>query len=458
MPLARLRMDELVNAWVGDANTPFQLGLLGVFDAGRWRRTDDSIAVEDLAEQLAARARGVQQMRRRVLWTRPGEGRPVWVGDSALEVAAHVGSCTLPAGHDLLTWAANRSVRPLDLDRPLWRAEVVDGLPDGGFAVLVVLHHILADGVAGVRMAGALFDLAPDTVRADAPPATDCPVPSHRDLVRDRFTRRGRPHPRRRLPARTAEKAGGRHPMAGFLNAIEGFRTPLPATSLPRRVGSGRRMVAVTVRLELVRTAGHALGATVNDLVLAAVTDGLRDLLLSRGEPIEGVFLRATVPAGTGGAGQAMGMLVVDLPVGEPDPSQRLTLIHAATTTGKARLRASGGEVTDILHVPLPMARAIVSWGRRLGSTRVNLGVSDVPGPTAPLWLAGARMGQALPIAPLVPLVPISVAALSYAGSLAVTVNADASVTDLDVVADGMARSFQQYTALATQTDVPGSR
>jgi hypothetical protein len=59
-------------------------------------------------------------------------------------------------------------------------------------------------------------------------------------------------------------------------------------------------------------------------------------------------------------------------------------------------------------------------------------------------------MCQALPIAPLVPLVPISVAALSYAGSLAVTVNADASVTDLDVVADGMARSFHRYTALAT--------
>jgi WS/DGAT/MGAT family acyltransferase len=369
---------------------------------------------------------------------------------SAFEIAAHVGSCTLPAGSDLLTWAANRSIRRLDLDRPLWRAEVVDGLPDGGFAVLVVVHHILADGLEGVRMAGALFDLSPDAVRTEAPPAANSPVPSHRDLVRDRVARVRRSQLRRRLTARAEEKAGIRHPVAGFLDAMMAFRTPLPATSLPRRVGSGRRMGAVTVRLELVRTAGHALGATVNDLVLAAVTEGLRDLLLSRGDAVAGMFLRATVPAGTGGAGQAMGMLVVDLPVGEPDPRRRLALIHSATTTGKARLRGSGGQVTDILHVPLPIARAIVRWGRRVGSTRVNLGVSNVPGPTAPLWLAGARMCQALPIAPLVPLVPISVAALSYAGSLAVTVNADASVTDLDVVADGMARSFHRYTALAT--------
>lgn len=79
-----------------------------------------------------------------------------------------------------------------------------------------------------------------------------------------------------------------------------------------------------------------------------------------------------------------------------------------------------------------------------------------MPGPTAPLWLASVRMRRALPIAPLVPLVPISVAALSHAGSLGVTMNTDASVTELDVVADGMARSFHRNTASATHADVPG--
>ena len=339
----------------------------------------------------------------------------------------------------------------MDLDRPLWRIDVVDGIPGGGFAVLVVLHHILADGAAGVRIAGSLFDSS-----ADAEPGLavgdgggvtlPLPLPSHRDLLRDRYARvrDGRRHsPSTRAPAGSP----GRHPVAAFRDAFEGFRTPLPFTSLPRQVGSRRRMVVSTVPLESVRRTGHALGGTVNDVVLAAVTEGLRDLLLGRGERLDGVFLRTTVPVAGGGAGQAMGMLLVDLPVGEADPRRRLELISTATGAGKARLRAHGSDVTDLLHLSVPVARAVVRWGRRLGSSRVNLSVSNVPGPAGPLWLAGAKMLEALPIAPLVPLVPISVAALSYAGSLAVTVNADAAITDLDLVSSGMSRSFRGYDA-----------
>ena len=161
------------------------------------------------------------------------------------------------------------------------------------------------------------------------------------------------------------------------------------------------------------------------------------------------MFLRTTVPVATGATdatGQAMGMMVVDLPVGEPDALRRLAHISEATTERKAQLRASGGDVTDILHLPVPLARAVVRWSRRIGSSRVNLSVSNVPGPTAPLWLTGARMVQAVPVAPLV---PISIAALSYAGTLTVAVNADAAVVDLDVVGDAMSRSFARYEELA---------
>jgi len=148
-----------------------------------------------------------------------------------------------------------------------------------------------------------------------------------------------------------------------------------------------------------------------------------------------------------------MGMMVIDLPVAEPDPLRRLALINHATTTRKARLRAVGGNVTDILHMPLPLVRAFVRWGRRVGSSRINLSVSNVPGPAAPLWLAGARMLEAVPVAPLVPLVPFSAAALSYDGSLAVAVNADATVVDLDLVKAGMTRSFSRHRELAALSE-----
>jgi hypothetical protein len=76
----------------------------------------------------------------------------------------------------------------------------------------------------------------------------------------------------------------------------------------------------------------------------------------------------------------------------------------------------------------------------------VTLAVSNVPGPTTPLWLAGARMERAVPIAPLVPSVPLSVAALSYAGSLVVSVNADAAIGDLEIMASGISRAFGRWS------------
>jgi diacylglycerol O-acyltransferase len=93
-------------------------------------------------------------------------------------------------------------------------------------------------------------------------------------------------------------------------------------------------------------------------------------------------------------------------------------------------------------------------WMRRFGGTRVNLFVTDVPGPPAPLWLAGARMLEAVPVAPLVQHVGLGIAALSYAGELVVSVHADGSVTDLQLLADGLAADLAAFRA-ATPTEVP---
>jgi WS/DGAT/MGAT family acyltransferase len=225
------------------------------------------------------------------------------------------------------------------------------------------------------------------------------------------------------------------------------LRTRTAVTSLPHRVGRARRLAIVRQPLDELKRTGHGLGVTVNDLLLGAVTGGLRELLASRGERLEGLVLRTSVPAGAGRPGQASGMMVVELPVGEPDPLHRLTRIHDRTTAVKRRLDAGGGDVTDVLRMPVPLAWLGVRWLRRFGGTRVNLFVTDVPGPTAPLWLAGARMVEAVPVAPLVQHVGLGIAALSYAGELAVSVNADGSVTDLGVLADGMQRSFAEFAS-----------
>ena len=110
--------------------------------------------------------------------------------------------------------------------------------------------------------------------------------------------------------------------------------------------------------------------------------------------------------------------------------------------TLKTRVRAGGGDVFDILHLPRPLARLAVRWMRRSAHRHINMFVTNVPGPARPLWLAGARMLDAVPVAPLTADVPVGVAALSYAGTLAVSVNVDAAVTDVDILARGFDRGF----------------
>src|SRR3954447_237874 len=441
-------MDELVNAWVADRFTPFQIALLGVFDAAPFRLPDGVVDVPRIRRELVLRALRVEAFRRRVVWTRFGEGMPVWAPDPSFDPDRHVDAATLPPGADLATWAADRIVRPLPLDRPLWRAEVVDGLPGERFAVIVVVHHVAADGLTGVAMAGSLLDGTPDATVPDRPLPPAPPLPSHLRLRRDRLhgtvaaLRRVRPPSGagvRRLRAVTRQ----------FRDASSDLRTRTSETSLPRQVGPSRRLVVVREPLDELRRAGHALGATVNDLLLASVTGGLRVLLSARGEDVAALTLRTSVPAATGAGHQASGIMLVDLPVAEPDPLRRLAAVHAVTARAKRRLYAGAGDITEVVHLPAPPARLGMRWMRRFGGTRVNLFVTDVPGPANPLWLAGARMVEAVPVAPLVQHVGLGVAALSYAGELSVSVHSDGSVTDLALLADGMAADLAAFRAAA---------
>jgi diacylglycerol O-acyltransferase / wax synthase len=100
--------------------------------------------------------------------------------------------------------------------------------------------------------------------------------------------------------------------------------------------------------------------------------------------------LRAAVPVGTRSAGQPDGMPLIGLPVGDADPLRRLAAVHRDAALLKARLRAGGGDVLDVLQLPVPMARLAVRWMRRIDAGRLDLFVTDVPGPEQPPRLNSA--------------------------------------------------------------------
>jgi diacylglycerol O-acyltransferase len=441
----RLSLGELANVWVDEPVAPFQIALAGVFDATPFQRGgDEGPDLPRIRAELVHRAGRVPPLRHRVVWTRPGRGRPYWVDDAAFDPGGHVTCTSLPDGVSFTDWCAEEIVQPLDRGRPLWRAAVVSGLPGSRFGVLIVVHHAVAGGLDGIALAAALLDPGP---LAGPEPLT---VPRSPEAAPATGTEPATGGPDSRPDHRL------RRHWRRIADAAADFRGRAPVTSLSQPISATRRLATLRLPLDELHQAGHRLGVTLNDLLLAVVTGGLRDLLAERGDDLAGLALRASVPVGARTPGQPDGMLLVGLPVGEPDPLRRLAGIHRTTRTLKARLLEGGGDVLDVLDLPTPLARLAVRGMRRIAGRGINLFVTNVPGPTEPLWLAGARLLEAMPIAPLVRGVPLGIAALSYAGTLQISIDADAAVDDLDVLARGIERSAAVLLDAATsRTRVP---
>jgi diacylglycerol O-acyltransferase / wax synthase len=318
------------------------------------------------------------------------------------------------------------------------------------------LHHVVADGPAGVAAFGALLDLTAEGPSPVAAPWTPTPIPITAELLGDNLHRRrqqlGRGWSGLAHPARTLHRARAAWP--AWREVFTEQRAP--QTSLNHPVGADRRLAIIGGRLDRTKQVAHAHQAKVNDVVLAAVAGGLRQLLAGRGEPVDRLVLRAMVPISLhheqpGQArGNQPGWMMVPLPLGEPDPVRRLALIAAETAarthqarppTGSGIFRFVAGQRAWYWHFPRQRS--------------VNLVVTNVPGPPVPLYLAGARLLELFPVVPVMGNLTLVVAVLSYAGQLNLTAVADRDgCPDLEVFAQGVRSTLDD---LARSVLVPAS-
>jgi len=210
---------------------------------------------------------------------------------------------------------------------------------------------------------------------------------------------------------------------------------PGPQTSMNRVIGQDRTLALVRSSLELVNEVAHTHDAKVNDVLLAVITGGLRGLLRTRGEPIEGVILPIYVPVslrrGRSGqeAGNLISQMVVPLHLGIADPAQRLRQIAVETAKRKAISRPSLGTMFRSRLLRGAMLKLIARQ-------RVNVVSADLPGPDTPLYFAGAQLIEVFPLLNLLGNESLGVGALSYAGQFNVMAVADADAyPDIDVFA-----------------------
>lgn len=401
-------------------------------------RLDGDLDLPEVRRLLADRVMGLPRLRQVLEETPLGCGGPVWTDDPGFDIARHVEELPRPGDEAALLDAALACVlRPLRRDRPLWRVALVP-TPDGpsghstveggaGAGLVMVLHHALADGLAGLAVLAALVD--PETGTADgasasrstgSPSTSPMPRPPRSALARDAWQRRVRAvrdlPDSARLLRRSFAGAGGLLP-------------PRAADCSLRRPTGPRRAVAV-VRTELdpVRAAAHSVGASTNDAVLVAVARALGAVLRTRGESVPELVVTVPVAGRSVAEQDELGNLVSPIIVPVPTTgSATLALVRVADAVRAQKSSATGQPPIALLGwVFRPLARLGGYRWYMYHQHRLHTLVSHLRGPGEPLTFAGRKVASAVPLAVGDGgNIPVFFEVLSYAGTLTVSVIVD---------------------------------
>ncbi|MFF7177452.1 wax ester/triacylglycerol synthase family O-acyltransferase [Streptomyces sp. NPDC008121] len=415
---------------------PMHLGALAHFGPA----PDDT----DLLDLLARRAAAIPRLRMRVRDVWLPVGGAAWASDKDFDVRRHVRRIVLP-GADFADeadrLAGDLMERPLERGRPPWEMFLLTGARDGSFAVLVKLHHALADGMRAVAIGAGIFDEIA-AVRAAA-------------------VRRVRPVPPRSWlpgPGRLVGAARGRIEDLG--RAVEVGASVLRASRLEPRGAtalaahsSGTRRVATTaLDLDRIQRVRRASGGTANDVLLAVVAGGLRRWLEERGEPLPGADPRALVPVSrrrpgaSSGTGNSLSAYLLALPVTEPDPAARLAAVRRGMERNKADGPMRGAGAVAVLADQLPPLAHRFGAPLASGAARLlfDVLVTNVPLPRSALSLGGAPLRELYPMAPLARGQSLAVAMSPYGGRVHIGLVADGkAVPDLDALASALAAELE---------------
>ena len=393
---------------------------------------------------IAGRVPAVPRLRQRLIRVPFGCGGPIWVDDPRFDIRRHVREVPCGAPGDepaLLDTALSVIAAPLPRTAPLWSAALVTGLADGRVALVLALHHVLADGLGGLAVLANLVDSHAHPPGARFPR----PAPAAARLARDAFLSRwrGLRHSRRSW-----------HLLRASMSAGGGLRPPRAAPcSLIGRTGSRRHLVVVRTQVAALRTAAHQHGATTNDAVLAAVAGALRRVLTSRGESLGSLVMTVPVSGRRPGGGPALGNMVSPMLVPVPAAGDVARRLERTAVQVRVRKAAAAG--------PPPIA--VLGWLFRplaaLGGFRWYMNhqhrfhtlVSYVRGPAEPVSFGGSPVVSAIPVAVADGgNVTVYFNVLSYAGTITLTAITDPDhFPDPGTLADSLRAELDQIIRFA---------
>jgi len=450
---------------IEDGGSHMHIASIGIFEGPK-------PAFGDIVTMIESKLPLVPRYRRVVRTVPLDLGRPVWVDDPHFNIEYHVRHTALPppGGEPELRKLVGRVMsQQLDRARPLWEIWVVDGLEDGHWAMLSKVHHAMVDGVAGTDLLALIMDVSPEprtpTVEPWEPSLTptgvQLTVDALADLARSPYEQVRALRSAVRVPRQALAQA--REVVQG-LSAMAGLVRPTPTSSLNGPIGPHRRYAWASTRVSDIKAIRRGLGGTFNDVVLAAITTGFRELLLSREESVDRV-VRTLVPVsvrardrsgravGDGTLANKVSAMFAELPVGIDQAAQRLAAVSAQMDGLKESKQAVAGEaLTSMSGFAPPLLLAMAArLGTRIPQRNVNTVTTNVPGPQIPLYVVGRKMLRVFPYVPLAGQVRIGVAIFSYDGEVNFGITGDEDTTaDLDVLARGIEDGVRELVKTAS--------
>ena len=399
-----------------------------------------------LTELMGSRLALVPVLRRRLLEVPLGLDQPYWVDDPDFDIEYHIRELALPRpGSDaqLAEQVARLHARPLDRRRPLWEMYLITGLAAKRVAVYSKIHHAAIDGASGAELLTVLLDLSRDG--RELPPAEQyhpAPAPS-RAVLSARATARlaWRPVQTVRLTGQLVKVmptlAPALAPLVGGmlgLNRGDGGVIPsspgrAPATPFNKPITAHRRVAFRSVDLARVKSVKNALGASVNDVVMAMSAGALRRWLIEH-DALPAVPLVAMIPvsirdeASKGALGNKVSAMLASLPTHLDDPVQRLTVVREATKIAKSQQAAIPQGLVDEISDFYPPAltaratRVVFATGLLHRLPPFNVVISNVPGPNVPVYLGGAQLLAQYPMSVITEGQGLNITLVGYLGQL----------------------------------------
>ncbi len=435
---------------------------------------DRPIEFDRLLEVLEHRWLTFDRFRQRVIRPRNPLQSPYWETDPNFEISAHVRRIGLPAPGDQAALQEVASVlmsTPLDYSKPLWQFHLVENYGEG-CALIGRLHHCLADGMALMFVLLSMTDM-----KRDAPiPKPKLPdiedvrggylsgsigrlAKQAKSAVKTSYTLTNKLLDESRTilndPSHLKDLAQQGTELALTTGRVI-LRSPDPQTIFRGKLGISKKAAwSRPLPLSEIKTIKNTLGGTVNDVLITAMTGGLRRYLLNHDQEVDGVDFRATVPVNIrkpeemGELGNKFGLVYLKLPIYIEDVQERLQEINQRMTALKSSSEAgvAFGILSGIGMTPIDVQQQLVN----MFGAKATAVMTNVPGPPIPLYLAGSKITGIMFWVPQAGRVGLGISIISYANQVWIGVATDAGlVPDPDEIVAGF---YEEYDLLKALTE-----